>query len=489
MDKLEILKQVFGYSFFRPGQEKLIDAQLNHRDAFGIMPTGGGKSLCYQISALMQPGVALVISPLISLMKDQVMALKDAGVAGAYVNSSLTPNQIRLVYRNIREGMYKIIYVAPERLLTDGFLEAISARTVSQLTVDEAHCISQWGQDFRPSYLKIVDFLNLLPQRPVVSAFTATATERVRRDVEQILGLRDPVRVVTGFDRPNLRFEVRSPKNKDAELLQLVWDRREETGIVYCSTRRDVEKVCQLLQSRDIAATRYHAGLSEEERHENQEDFIYDRARVMVATNAFGMGIDKSNVSFVIHYNMPQSLESYYQEAGRAGRDGEDAQCILLFAPRDVHVAEFLINHPSKESELTLQQQENRIRQDLQRLDSMKHYCKTRSCLRGAILSYFGQEHPARCGNCGNCDPKKEKKTAPQPTTKKLLEELKALRWDLAKKGGVPAYIIFTDASLEDMARKRPETMEEFLKVTGVGKTKAQRYGQAFLEAIREHRE
>lgn len=296
MDKLEILKQVFGYSFFRPGQEKLIDAQLNHRDAFGIMPTGGGKSLCYQIPALMQPGVALVISPLISLMKDQVMALKDAGVAGAYVNSSLTPNQIRLVYRNIREGMYKIIYVAPERLLTDGFLEAISARTVSQLTVDEAHCISQWGQDFRPSYLKIVDFLNLLPQRPVVSAFTATATERVRRDVEQILGLRDPVRVVTGFDRPNLRFEVRSPKNKDAELLQLVWDRREETGIVYCSTRRDVEKVCQLLQSRDIAATRYHAGLSEEERHENQEDFIYDRARVMVATNAFGMGIDKSNV-------------------------------------------------------------------------------------------------------------------------------------------------------------------------------------------------
>ena len=404
MDKYETLQKYFGYTAFRPGQEKLIDAQLSGRDALGIMPTGGGKSLCYQVPGLMLPGVTLVISPLISLMKDQVMALKDAGVAGAYINSSLTPAQIRLVYRNIQSGMYKIIYVAPERLLTDGFLEAIQARTVSIVTVDEAHCISQWGQDFRPSYLKIVDFLRLLPRRPVVSAFTATATQRVREDIEAILGLQNPERVVTGFDRPNLRFEVRRPKDKNGELLKLIWDRREKTGIIYCSTRKDVESVCQLLRSRDIGATRYHAGLEEAERHENQEDFIFDRANVMVATNAFGMGIDKSNVSFVIHYSMPQSLEAYYQEAGRAGRDGSEAECILLFAPKDVHTAKWLIEHSSEKSELTEEQEQQRIRQDLIRLDKMVDYCKTDQCLRGKILDYFGQAHAPRCGNCGNCD-------------------------------------------------------------------------------------
>ena len=488
MDKLETLRQYFGYTFFRPGQETLIDAQLAGRDAFGIMPTGGGKSLCYQIPALMLPGVTLVVCPLISLMRDQVMALKAAGVAGAYINSSLTPGQIRLVYRNIMAGMYKIIYVAPERLLTEGFLEAIQTRKVSLLTVDEAHCISQWGQDFRPSYLKIVDFLNLLPERPVVSAFTATATARVRQDVEEILGLQDPTRVVTGFDRPNLRFEVRSPKDKGEALLGLLREREQDSGIVYCSTRKEVENVCAMLKAQGFAATRYHAGLEEQERQENQEDFLYDRATVMVATNAFGMGIDKSNVSFVIHYNMPQSLESYYQEAGRAGRDGEDAQCILLYAPRDIHVAEYLIQNPSRESELTPEQQEQRIRKDLERLAYMKQYCRTKTCLRGTILGYFGETHPARCGNCSNCDPKKEKRATVQSAAgKELLAELKALRWDLAKKGGVPAYIIFTDASLEDMARKQPRNMEEFLRVTGVGKTKAQRYGQSFLAAIARH--
>lgn len=334
--KESILQRVFGYSAFRGGQEALIDAQLQGRDAFGIMPTGGGKSLCYQIPALLLEGVTLVISPLISLMRDQVMALKNAGVAAAYINSSLTPAQIRLVYRNIQSGMYKIIYVAPERLLTDGFLEAIQARKVSLVTVDEAHCISQWGQDFRPSYLKIVDFLNILTPRPVVSAFTATATETVRQDIAQILQLRDPLRVVTGFDRPNLRFEVRRPKQKLPALIDLVQQRRDKAGIVYCATRKAVEEVCENLQLNGIAATRYHAGLPDEERRDNQEDFLYDRKTVMVATNAFGMGIDKSNVSYVIHYNMPQSLESYYQEAGRAGRDGAEAECILLYAPGDV---------------------------------------------------------------------------------------------------------------------------------------------------------
>ena len=408
--KESVLQRVFGYSAFRGGQEALLDAQLRVRDAFGIMPTGGGKSLCYQIPALLLEGVTLVISPLISLMRDQVMALKNAGVAAAYINSSLTPAQIRLVYRNIRSGMYKIIYVAPERLLTDGFLEAIQTRKVSLVTVDEAHCISQWGQDFRPSYLKIVDFLNILTPRPVVSAFTATATEAVRQDIAQILQLRDPLRVVTGFDRPNLRFEVRRPKQKLPALIELVQQRRDKAGIVYCATRKAVEEVCENLQLNGIAATRYHAGLPDEERRDNQEDFLYDRKTVMVATNAFGMGIDKSNVSYVIHYNMPQSLESYYQEAGRAGRDGAEAECILLYAPGDVQTAKYLIQHPALSGELSQEELEQKQRQDLERLDVMVNYCKTQSCLRGYILDYFGQEHESFCGNCSNCSTELEER-------------------------------------------------------------------------------
>ena len=406
--KESVLQRVFGYSAFRGGQEALIDAQLRGQDAFGIMPTG--KSLCYQIPALLLEGVTLVISPLISLMRDQVMALKNAGVAAAYINSSLTPAQIRLVYRNIRSGMYKIIYVAPERLLTDGFLEAIQTRKVSLVTVDEAHCISQWGQDFRPSYLKIVDFLNILTPRPVVSAFTATATEAVRQDIAQILQLRDPLRVVTGFDRPNLRFEVRRPKQKLPALIELVQQRRDKAGIVYCATRKAVEEVCENLQLNGIAATRYHAGLPDEERRDNQEDFLYDRKTVMVATNAFGMGIDKSNVSYVIHYNMPQSLESYYQEAGRAGRDGAKAECILLYAPGDVQTAKYLIQHPALSGELSQEELEQKQRLDLERLDVMVNYCKTQSCLRGYILDYFGQEHESFCGNCSNCSTETEER-------------------------------------------------------------------------------
>ena len=284
---------------------------------------------------------------------------------------------------------------------------------------------------------------------------------------------------------------------QDAELLKLLWERRDKTGIIYCATRKDVESVCQLLRSRDIGATRYHAGLAERERQENQEDFIYDRANVMVATNAFGMGIDKSNVSYVIHYSMPQSLEAYYQEAGRAGRDGAGAECILFYAPRDVYTAKWLVEHSSGESELTEEQEQKRIRQDLNRLDRMVDYCKTGLCLRGRILDYFGQEHPPRCGNCGNCDEKSRREETPtvavpkkqkqRPTPAGLLDALKALRWDIAKKTGQPAYIIFTNASLEDMARKAPGTQEEFLKVNGVGSSKAQRYGQAFLECIREY--
>ena len=601
--KESILQRVFGYSAFRGGQEALIDAQLQGRDAFGIMPTGGGKSLCYQIPALLLEGVTLVISPLISLMRDQVMALKNAGVAAAYINSSLTPAQIRLVYRNIQSGMYKIIYVAPERLLPAGVLEAIQARKVSLVTVDEAHCISQWGQDFRPSYLKIVDFLNILTPRPVVSAFTATATETVRQDIAQILQLRDPLRVVTGFDRPNLRFEVQRPKQKLPALIDLVQQRRDKAGIVYCATRKAVEEVCENLQLNGIAATRYHAGLPDEERRDNQEDFLYDRKTVMVATNAFGMGIDKSNVSYVIHYNMPQSLESYYQEAGRAGRDGAEAECILLYAPGDVQTAKYLIQHPALSGELSQEELEQKQRLDLERLDVMVNYCKTQECLRGYILDYFGQEHESFCGNCSNCSTETEerditdqarmilscvqrmsaklgyslgltsvvrtllgsrdkrllqlgldklgsygmlrklgkddlramaenlesqgyletdpvhggisltqkaqgvlfegktvsmrlpKAEASAPVSSpigggqdpNLLAMLKRLRWKIAMQESVPAYIIFSNATLEDMARKAPTTLEAFAKVNGVGSVKVKRFGEVFVDAIADY--
>ena len=369
--KLEILQKYFGYPQFRGAQEALIDAQTTGRDAFGVMPTGGGKSLCYQIPALMLPGITLVISPLISLMQDQVLALKTAGIPAAYLNSSLTPEQLRAVYRNLRRGMYKIVYVAPERLTGEGFLSLCRELPISLVAVDEAHCISQWGPDFRPSYLRIPEFLEQLPRRPVVSAYTATATPTVRQDILQNLRLQDPLVMVTGFDRPNLRFEVRKPDSKRGELLTLLALRKGKSGIVYCSTRKEVEAVCVFLQEKKFAATRYHAGLSDEERKQNQEDFLYDRKTVMVATNAFGMGIDKSNVSFVIHYNMPQNMEGYYQEAGRAGRDGEKAECILLFGKRDIGTANFFIQKTYEESELPQEDKELQRQRDQERLDGI----------------------------------------------------------------------------------------------------------------------
>ncbi len=618
--KYEILNRYFGYSDFRGGQEALIDAQMTGRDAFGIMPTGGGKSLCYQIPALLLPGVSLVISPLISLMQDQVLALKTAGVPAAYINSSLRMEQMRLVFQNLRRGRYKIVYIAPERLQAEGFASLARELDISLVAVDEAHCISQWGQDFRPSYLKIPDFLQSLPCRPVVSAFTATATPQVQQDIIRLLGLRNPLQIVTGFDRPNLRFEVRRPDSKRAELLSLLALRKDKSGIVYCSTRKDVERICELLESRHFAATRYHAGLPDSERKKNQEDFLYDRKTVMVATNAFGMGIDKSNVSYVIHYNMPQSLEAYYQEAGRAGRDGEKAQCILLFGKKDIMTARFFIQTAYEESELPEEERERVRQQDLRRLNKMIDYCQTGDCLRQFILNYFGQFQNGLCGNCGSCDAllqrKKETEKPKTPSRKgkpvtkdltreaqmvlscvhrvrtalghngtvtmtvrvlrgmrdkrllelqldrlstyglmaaysrteiraiitrlreeglldcgkneivsltpaasgvlfhgqtvtvtldetemeekfpksgtvgtdsRLLTALKALRNRMAKEEKLPAYVIFSNATLEEMAAKAPKTMEQFLAVSGVGEVKARRYGKAFLEEIKRH--
>ena len=604
MDTLTPLKQYFGHSSFRDGQEPLVDALLSGRDVLGVMPTGAGKSICYQLPALLLPGLTIVVSPLISLMKDQVTALNQAGIPSAFINSSLTAAQHREALRQAERDAYKIIYVAPERLLTDSFLSFAQSKPIPLLAVDEAHCVSQWGQDFRPSYLRIAEFLGRLDDRPVVSAFTATATLQVREDVERLLGLNHPLCVVTGFDRPNLRFEVLKPKHKSAVLQELVSARRDKSGIIYCATRKEVERVCQMLQDEGIAATRYHAGLPEDERRANQDAFIYDRCSVMVATNAFGMGIDKSNVAYVIHYNMPRSIEAYYQEAGRAGRDGAPADCILLYSAGDIMTAKFLIQNPAGNDALSGEEQQRVMERELERLDQMIGYCKTSGCLRGYILDYFGQKHPPVCGNCGNCEAPSqemdittqakmilscikriyshlgyslgaasvihvlrgsadrrirelrldslptyglmrgiprdeireimesleeqgylytdpvhgavilterassvlfhdekvtmqvhkreniaEEKIADQRLDEGLLAALKALRTRIAREENVPAYIVFSNAALQDMAAKAPTTQAAFLEVSGVGKYKAERYGESFLTEIKRYKD
>ena len=403
MTAQDILKQYFGYDSFRPGQDELVRAILSGRDTLGIMPTGAGKSICYQVPAMLFPGLTLVISPLISLMKDQVGALVEAGVPAACINSAMSAEEFRDALYFAGRGQYKLLYVAPERLTAPSFLEFSKRVPISMVTVDEAHCISQWGQDFRPSYLKILDFLAELPERPLVSAFTATATAEVRDDIVQALGLHEPFIKTTGFDRPNLYFAVEQPTSKGMKLLQLLNERKDKSGIVYCSTRKNVEEICDLLLSRGLPATRYHAGLDPDERRENQDDFLYDRKTIMVATNAFGMGIDKSNVSFVIHYNMPKNMESYYQEAGRAGRDGEPAECILLYGGQDVITNQFFIDHNQDNEALDPMTRQLVMERDRERLRKMTFYCFTHECLRDYILRYFGEYGSNYCGNCSNC--------------------------------------------------------------------------------------
>ncbi len=404
MNILETLKKYFGYDSFRGGQEEIIRAILEEQDALAIMPTGAGKSVCYQVPALLLPGITLVISPLISLMQDQVQALNDAGIAAAFINSSLTESEIAKTLDMALEGRCKLLYVAPERLESVEFLQFAVRAEIAMVTVDEAHCISQWGQDFRPSYLRIVDFLEKLQKRPVVSAFTATATKEVKVDIECILKLNMPKIVVTGFDRQNLYYSVEhvAEKHKDDFVMNYIEQHPNESGIVYCATRKNVDLLYEKLRGRGILVTCYHAGIDIMARKKNQEDFIYDRVQVVVATNAFGMGIDKSNVRFVIHYNMPQSMENYYQEAGRAGRDGENAQCILLFSAKDVMINKFLLD--KKEFEGTNEDDIELIRQrDIHRLHAMEGYCKTTACLRNYILEYFGERIGIPCDNCGNC--------------------------------------------------------------------------------------
>ena len=403
MDKYQVLKQYFGYGTFREGQELLVDSILMGRDVLGIMPTGAGKSLCFQIPALMLDGITLVVSPLISLMKDQVGALNQAGIHAAFLNSSLTANQYYKALGFAKQGRYPIIYVAPERLVTEEFLDFALHSNIVMVAVDEAHCVSQWGQDFRPSYLKIVEFIKRLPKRPIVSAFTATATKEVRDDIIDILELQSPMVITTGFDRTNLYFGVMTVKDRYSAIKNYLETHKSDSGIVYCLTRKQVEEICENLIKDGFSATRYHAGLSDEERRKNQDDFIYDRVPLMISTSAFGMGIDKSNVRFVLHYGMPKNIESYYQEAGRAGRDGEPAECILYYSSKDVITNQLFIDNNQDNAELDPVTRAIVKERDRERLKKMTFYCFTNECLRDYILKYFGEYGSNYCGNCSNC--------------------------------------------------------------------------------------
>lgn len=398
----DALKDIFGYPSFRPGQKAIIDSILSGRDAFAVMPTGAGKSLCYQIPALLLPGITLVISPLISLMQDQVKALNEAGISAAFINSSLSDSAFFETVGAARMGLYKIIYVAPERLTTEGFIGLARDIEISMITVDEAHCISQWGQDFRPSYTKIVEFVDLLEKRPIISAFTATATEAVRDDIVSTLGLENPYTMVTGFDRENLFFQVDKPDSKEQYILDYIAEHPGESGIIYCATRKNVDSVYELLKEKGLSVAKYHAGMGAADRKQMQDDFVFDYVSIVVATNAFGMGIDKSNVRFVIHYNMPQSMENYYQEAGRAGRDGLDSKCILLFSPQDIVINRLLLEHKEM-SDLDFAERQIIRRRDEKRLQAMEGYCYTTECLRNYILKYFGENPDKPCEDCGNC--------------------------------------------------------------------------------------
>lgn len=599
MNKFEILKHYFGHDTFRDGQENIIDNISNGNDALCIMPTGGGKSICYQIPALMSDGIAIVISPLISLMKDQVTSLNQNGIRTAYINSTLTSAQQSRAIYNAMRGEYKLIYVAPERLEAPAFINLCNSIKISLIAVDEAHCVSQWGHDFRPSYLKIADFISRLDNRPVISAFTATATDAVKRDILNLLGLKNPYQITTGFDRKNLFFAVKRPQRKQKELLAIVSEHKNQSGIIYCATRKNVEKVSDFLNDNGYRSLIYHAGLNSEIRNRNQEDFINDRCNLIVATNAFGMGIDKPDVRFVVHYNMPKNLENYYQEAGRAGRDGENSDCILLYSPADVHTQRFFIENNDENDELTDEQREKIKKNDYYKLNKMVGCCTSTTCLRNYILNYFGEYHTNDCNNCSAClkeykltdvtvdsqkilsciiktrqrygastiidvlaGSKKEsiinagldeqstygimsktKKAAISELITKLIDEeyihqtegkypilevtqksypilkgqksltmrlavkedlhreiqqaeidrslfdkLKERRKYLADKASVPPYVIFSDASLRDMCAKLPTNENDFLRISGVGIKKQEKYAKEFIPIIKEYK-
>lgn len=503
-DIYNILKEYYGYNSFRAGQEEIINSILNNRDVLAIMPTGAGKSVCYQIPALALDGITIVVSPLISLMQDQVRSLIEMGVRGAYLNSSLTPRQLALASQRAKAGTYKIIYVAPERLLTDSFIDFAQNANISLLAIDEAHCISQWGHEFRPSYTQISKFIDLLPYRPTVAAFTATATKTVKRDIAEKLKLNSPFELTTGFDRPNLRFEVYKPVSKDGWIINYIERNPNESGIVYCSSRKVVESLCDKLRKNGIDALPYHAGMTDEARTKNQDDFIYDRVKIIVATSAFGMGINKPNVRYVLHYHMPRNIEQYYQEAGRAGRDGEKAECILLYSGSDVSLNKFMITKGSEENEnLTPEERQTFLDEELEKLKLMTFYSTSKKvCLRKRILNYFGEYYPERCNNCSVCDNydrdtiseiflpiRKTERYSKQEAApdKELFERLKILRKNIAMRQSVPAYVVFSDATLREMSAAKPKNEKELILISGVGDSKLKKYGAMFLSEIKKY--
>lgn len=581
----KFLKEKYGYENFRNSQENIIIDILNGKDIFTIMPTGGGKSICYQIPSLIFEGITIVISPLISLMKDQVDELIRIGILAVYINSTLTSKQYMERVNGIRNGKYKIIYISPERIETEGFVNLVNDINISFVAIDECHCVSQWGHDFRPSYKNVKPFIDSFNKRPVIGAFTATANEEVKKDTISLLGLREPNVYITGFDRENLELKVFRGIDKNPYIENYVKINSEKSGIIYCSTRKRVDDLYNKLKSKDYSVSKYHAGMTDIERNKNQEDFIYDRTKIIIATNAFGMGIDKSNIRYIIHYNMPQSLENYYQEAGRAGRDSMPAECMLLFSPQDINIQKYLIEN-TLENPI-------RIKYKYKQLKIMADYCYTGECLRKYILRYFGDDNlKENCGNCSNCDDNLEKEDITieaqkiiscvyrlkenfgtgiaaevlkgssnkkvlrynfdklstygimsnytlkeikelinilaaegylkitddkYPVVKltkkstdmlknkekvyrkveKIPEEIKeqdelfrrliSLRTEIAKLEKIPPYIVFHDKALTEMSTYFPVNTIQLLQISGVGESKAQRYGEQFIEVIKNY--
>ena len=501
-----LLKRYYGYQSFRGSQRDIINNILSRRDVLAVMPTGAGKSLCYQIPALSFEGITLVISPLISLMQDQVRSLIGMGVRAAYLNSSLTPRQLMMATDNARRGVYKIIYVAPERLETDDFIDFAANADVSLIAVDEAHCISQWGHDFRPSYTHISDFISRLPYRPVIAAFTATATGVVKDDIVRQLKLSSPYRITAGFDRENLYFGVCRPFDKDKYILDYVSSHIDQSGIIYCGTRKKVDEVTRFLQENDISALPYHAGMRDDDRAANQEAFTYDRARVIVATTAFGMGIDKPDVRYVLHYNMPGNIEDYYQQAGRAGRDGEPASCILLYHGSDVMLQRFLIEKSAESYSGDDADKARFLENEREKLKFMTFYSTSKNvCLRKRILSYFGESFSPPCRNCSVCLENTEDKSVfavreknpsqsvssgrsdNEPMDEALFGRLKKYRSYTAARAGLPAYCVLNDAALRELSVIKPRKMSELAGIKGFGEVKLQKYGKDVLDIINQY--